>query len=827
MSELIERAKAAVSRSFIESEFGDTDSKWSGNNYQTTSPLRIDHNPGSFSIREDGVYFDRADGGSTGDIIKLLMETKSMTAKQAALYILGESEEYHETARAMSQEEKSPGSEEEEDEGEPEETTEKLRLSWLPIPGGKVPQFGTPPDYLTLFHVHDEAAFYIVRYNAPEHNPDDYKEEFDKAGKKKPPKKIIYPLYWNGSQFEKGFPEELKKHRPLLRFDKDKVVILVEGEKCATEGAKAFPQYSWTCWHGGTSVVKHVDYSDLHGCNVVIWPDNDIPGEVAADYLCGRLDGVHPASLRRIVPPLGKDKGWDVADAILEKWDCLGLIEDSVIIDTTGLHVDAQSIVEPHVSGGRAYTDMGNAERFIDMWGHVLRYNTDKNKWMIWHEGHWKDSDQTAITPMIKRTLRGIALTDNKPEALFWARKSEASRGINSMLTLAKMEPGVPICENDLDRDMYYMNCANGVVDLRTGEFMKAKPEWLCYKKAGTKYNPDARCPIFQKFLTETFSDDDGVINFIQRWLGYSLTADVSAQTFAVFHGIGANGKSTLVETIQRIAGDYVKTAPPDTFIQKLSGGIPNDIAALRGARMVLTTETEANARLAEAKVKSMTGGDRVSARYMRGEFFEFTPTWKITISTNHRPRISGGDYGIWRRVVLVPFNNVVTPEKQDPLLPNKLLSEAEGILAWCIRGAINWYSSSGGRTGLQVPETVYAETQEYREDEDVIGRFIALGCMGPEEVRTKVSKQILRRPGSTCAEVFHSFRYWAEKEGEEGYSRWSQTMFGRAMRERGFMSERTSSDRYYQGIVPKDEFRCIAEGVLARYQQEDNHYGK
>jgi putative DNA primase/helicase len=375
------------------------------------------------------------------------------------------------------------------------------------------------------------------------------------------------------------------------------------------------------------------------------------------------------------------------------------------------------------------------------------------------------------------------------------------------MLQLAQKERGMPVKEDSLDQNAYYFNCPNGVLDLRTGVLMEPKQEWLITKTSTTRYNPDAQCPRFMKFLDETFEGNSGLINFMQRWLGYSLTADTSAQAFAVFYGVGANGKSTLVELIQKIAGDYVKTAPPDTFIQKQNGGIPNDIAALRGSRMVLTTETEANARLAEAKVKSMTGGDRVSARYMRGEFFEFTPTWKITISTNHRPKISGGDYGIWRRVVLVPFNNVVTLDRQDPNLQNKLLEEAEGVLSWLVNGAMAWYSSGQGRMGLQVPEIVYDETQEYREDEDVIGRFLAQACYTPAEISAKMRSGELVKDGTNAIHVFYSFRNWCTKEGEEGYARTTQNMFGRYMRERGYIALRTSNAKHYPGVVPKSEW--------------------
>lgn len=780
LDEVFTRAKQRITRDFIESHFHHPRAEWAGRNYQTVSPLRADSNPGSFSIREDGVYFDRATG-EAGDIIDLLAKANGITLMEAAMEILGES--YEDAKGSLS--------------SVTEEPPAPIKLTWLPIPDGKVPQFKLPPDDITLYHSGGKPAFYIVRYNAG--------PSVDK--------KIIYPLYWTGNMFEKGFPENLKKKRPLFQVDTSRTVIIVEGELKRRLAQEAYPQFSWTCWHGGGPAVKHVDFSSLGGADVIIWPDHDEVGATAADFMGLLLPSICK-SVKRIIPPGGKTKAWDVADAILEDFDVLQLIDQATTIEKDNGRVDEGTLVEPRATSDRPFTDLGNAERFVDMWGHVLRYNIDKNKWLIWSGGRWCDNDQTVVTPMLKRTIRNMAMGDERKEALFWARKSEAAGAINSMMSLARSERGIPVREDNLDQCAYYLNCPNGVVDLRTGELLEPKQEWLITKVTNTKFNPDAECPNFLKFLDETFQEDPGLINFIQRWLGYSLTADVSAQTFAVFYGIGANGKSTLVDTMQKIVGDYCKTAPPETFIQKMSGagGVPNDVAALRGSRMVLTTETEANAKLAEAKVKSMTGGDRVSARYMRGEFFEFTPTWKITISTNHRPRISGGDYGIWRRVVLVPFNNVVQPERQDPFLPNKLLLEAEGILVWAIRGAMSWFNSGCGRVGLQVPAAVYDETQEYREDEDVIGRFLSQACYSVEEVNTMMSHRQLLKGGTPAQQVFYSFRYWCIQEGEEGYAKTNASQFGRYMRERGHMAERTSAARFYPGVVPKKEWHRLSE---------------
>ena len=776
MADMFEKAKGMVSRSFIESRFGTDGARWEGRNFKTCSPLRDDRTPGSFSIREDGVYYDYVTGDS-GDMIDLLSKVSGQSAREVALSMTGGTTTDTESRYTP----------------EPEPEAE-IELSWMPIPNtesGSVrkPKFRMAPDYLTLFHINDIPAFYVARYNGSDSG-----------------KKIIYPIYWTGSVFKKGLPSSIK-NRPLALFDKDKTVVVVEGEKCMERARAAMPAYSWTTWHGGAGAVKKIDLHDLAGCDVVIWPDNDEPGARAADHIMNIL-GNACRSLRRIDVPYGKPKGWDVADAIEEGENVNLILEEAVIVDS-GTPDEVQSVdsigIEPRRAAARPYTDLGNAERFCDIWGHSLRYNLEKNKWLIWMGGRWKDGDQTIVTPMVKHAIRSIAIEDDRKESVFWARKSESSKSIGAMLSLAQKERGVPVHEYDLDRDPFIMNCPNGMVDLRSGKLLEPEQERLCTKVTKCNYVPGTDAPLWRKFLEETFMEDPGLLNFIQRWIGYSLTADTSAQTFAIFYGIGANGKSTLVETVRKVAGDYVRIAPPDTFIQKQAGGVPNDIAALRGARMVLTTETEANARLAESKVKSMTGGEEISARYMRGEFFEFTPTWKIIISTNHKPRISGGDYGIWRRVALVPFDNVVPPDKQDPRLMSKLAEEAEGILAWAVAGARMWFQDGGGRVGLQVPQAVYENTQEYREDEDVIGRFILEGCMKADEIRSGVQNRRLVKSSSSATEVLYSFRAWAEKEGESGLAKISSNAMGRALRERGYNPDRTSSGKRYEGIVPYD----------------------
>jgi putative DNA primase/helicase len=776
--EVFLQARRLISRGYIESTFHAPGAYWTGDNYFTLNPSRGDKTIGSFSIRSDGVWFDHSDG-SHGDIFDLLASMNGTTS-------------FIEASRLVGLDGSTPHKPDEASFSRPKVSERPtLELSWLPIPDDKVPKFQSEPSCLTLYKVGGKPCFYVARFDLV---------EMDSAGVKKQVKQI-YPVFYNGASFVKGLPGITT--RPLLEVEPDKPIVILEGEK-KTEDARACPAlggYAFTCWHGGAAAAKKVDVTSLIGRDVILWPDNDKVGFSAMSDIAEKIKDV-AHSVRLVIIPKNKPKAWDIGDAIEEREDVAnllslapdyGYLKEAIEIDDDD-PVSIAQLEKPRVAAIRNYSDLGNAERFIDMWGNIIRYNKDRGMWLIWHRGRWRSDDQTLITLMYKRTIRTIA-TRSDADAVTWAMSSERAGAISAMLSLARMERGIP---EQLDQEPFIFNCPNGCIDLVKGTLLEPNRDWLCTKSSEVMYKEEAECPRFLTFLQEIFCGNQGVIDFMQRWFGYCMTSDMGAQSFVIFYGSGANGKSTLVELISRIMGAYSKPAAPDTFIQKQAGGVPNDIAALKGARMVLTTETEANARLAESKIKAMTGGDRVSARFMRQDFFEFTPTWKIIISTNHRPKISGGDYGIWRRVILIPFDFV--PPRPDHDLSNRLWEEREGILAWMVKGAKKWADDGGGRGGLRVPEVLLKETQDYREDEDIVGRFISEGCYSETEIRDRRLPLEVR-----AADMYMAFKAWAEKEGEAYYAKITMTVFGRAMRERGQESKRLSSGKYYYGIQPKE----------------------
>jgi putative DNA primase/helicase len=376
---------------------------------------------------------------------------------------------------------------------------------------------------------------------------------------------------------------------------------------------------------------------------------------------------------------------------------------------------------------------------------------------------------------------------------LKWALESESAKRINAMLDLARSEPDIPILPGQMDGDPWLFNCPNGTLDLRTGEVREHRRQDHITKLCPTPYEPEAQCPTWERFLGAVFPTDDGepdadLITFVQRLLGRCLTGDVSEQQLPIFWGSGANGKSTLINAVLDALGpDYAMKANADLLMVSRGERHPTELAGLFGMRLVVASETHQGRRLNEALVKDLTGGEPIRARRMREDFWEFKPTHKVILLTNHRPRVRGTDEGIWRRLRLVPFTTTfwdpTDPAKnaaelpaglrQDKRLGDKLAAEHKGILAWLARGAMDWW-----RDGLTLPEKVRAATTEYREAEDLLAQWIDEACVtGSGAYRCKAS------------ELYVSFREWCERTGEEVVS---QTSFGDGLNERGFERRKT-----------------------------------
>jgi putative DNA primase/helicase len=296
-------------------------------------------------------------------------------------------------------------------------------------------------------------------------------------------------------------------------------------------------------------------------------------------------------------------------------------------------------------------------------------------------------------------------------------------------------------------------------------------------------FDPEAKAPLWETFLDEIMLGDVELIGFLRRAVGYALTGDVSEQVWLFLHGKGSNGKSTFLRVILRLLGEYGMQAAPELLLAKKGEAHPTEIADLAGKRLAVCTEIEQGRALAEVQVKQLTGGDRVKARFMRQDFFEFEPTHKIFLAANHRPIIRGTDYAIWRRIHLVPFNATFKEDQQDKGLLSKLLAELPGILAWAVRGCSEWQIA-----GLQPPAAVVAATRSYREDQDVFADFLADRCvLGPER-------------SCSAESLYQAFVGWCQATGETSFS---QKTFGGLLSDRGFDRAKHGSGRrwYWFGI--------------------------
>lgn len=437
-------------------------------------------------------------------------------------------------------------------------------------------------------------------------------------------------------------------------------------------------------------------------------------------------------------------------------------------------------------------TDMGNAERLIARYGDRLRYCHAMNNWMVWTGKQWKEDKDGQAERLAKDTVRAIyfeageEVEEQERKSLgAHAIKSESKARIRDMLILAQSEPGVPLQRDELDANPWLLNCINGTIDLYTGQLRPHNRADLLTKCLVTPYQPDATCPRWLAFLHTIFAGNTAIITFIQRALGYALTGDTSEQCFFLFYGTGQNGKSTLLEVVQGILEDYAQAAEFKAFLARDNEGIRNDIARMNGKRMVIAKESDKGRRLAEAMIKSLTGGDTITARFLHQEYFDFRPQFKLFLAANHKPEIKGTDLGIWRRVRLVPFTVTIPEAQKDKDLPRKLREEAAGILAWMIQGCLDWQ-----REGLGLPEVVRSATDSYRAEMDVIARFLSESCQSSEGEKV----------GSSA--LLKAYEDWCNDNGE----RYDAKQLRLALQERGYQSKRGTGGRYvWHGIALRE----------------------
>nr|WP_279196650.1 phage/plasmid primase, P4 family [Ralstonia mannitolilytica] len=520
-------------------------------------------------------------------------------------------------------------------------------------------------------------------------------------------------------------------------------VVLVEGEKCA-QALIAIGVVATTAMHGANAPVDKTDWSPLAGKSVLIWPDRDKPGW---DYAAQAAQAVLTAGAKSchiLYPPEEAAEGWDAADAIAEGFDVSSFLTHGPRLQ---MH-DVADAAEPVVSSDESVwgTEDALALAFTRRYHRDWRYVAGWGRWLVWDGHRWRTEDTLAATDLIRSVCRQTAVRADNPKV---ATKLASSGTVSGVERLARADRRHAATTDEWDADPWLLNTPGGVVDLRTGR--KRSHERADRMTKITTATPGGDCPTWWQFIDEVTGGDKELQAYLQRMVGYALTGSTQEHALFFLYGTGANGKSVFVNTLATILGDYATNAPMDTFMETRTDRHPTDMAGLRGARFVAAIETEQGRRWAESKVKNLTGGDKISARFMRQDFFEFFPQFKLFVAGNHKPAIRNIDEAMKRRLHLIPFTITVPPERRDKHLQQKLLAERDGILAWAVQGCLDWQRH--GR--LDPPQRVVEATEEYFEAEDALGRWLDERC-----VREPNAK-------SLTAELFNDWKQWAEAAGE------------------------------------------------------------
>lgn len=431
-------------------------------------------------------------------------------------------------------------------------------------------------------------------------------------------------------------------------------------------------------------------------------------------------------------------------------------------------------------------TDAGNAECMAALYGDVIRYCHTRKKWLIWDGVRWRiDACErtTSLAISMARARQQAAWRDAQTHhQLFqWGRNSESVTRLEAALKLSRGISQFSTTIADYDADPLLAATTNGTLDLSDGSFRESVLADYLTLQLGAPFLLDAKAPRWEKFLQEVFGGDEELIDYIQRAVGYSLTGETKEQNLFLCYGTGANGKSVFLRILGELLGDYSGAASFETFNAETRNEAGYDLAVLKGKRLVTVIESNEDRFLDEAKVKTVTGQDEITCRFLHQNFFTYRPEFKIWMAMNHKPVIRGTDHGIWRRIHLIPFTQSFEG-RADKSLVGKLGSELSGILNWALVGLQKWQANDG----LGMPKAIAEATKEYKRESDSIGQWI-------EERTTKNPIGQLR-----AGEGYKDYQAWALDRGERafGLKAWS-----RSLAERGHVTSRTNKGVHYFGL--------------------------
>jgi putative DNA primase/helicase len=643
------------------------------------------------------------------------------------------------------------------------------------LPNMDVYAWGEPSSYWAYRSSAGELIFYVARYDV-----------IDGAKKKKITPQWTVGSTDGGRTWSWGMGH-YSAPRPLYGLDRladgaGKPVVLCEGEKATDAAQRLLPGYVAMTWAGGSKAAKFTDFAPLGGRDVVLWPDADAlayppdhskAGEImpVAEQIgtscmidiANKITGI-ARSIRLVqVNADPSQPGWDAADVEEARWtpDFIAQwIEERAASWSNFIATDAVQI---------AANEDAIALAFADKFSNILRYCHDQNTWLEWDGNRWRPERKSLAFHYAREIARSSNIKAERGTA-----KASTAGGAERF---ARADPRIATVSSDWDGDPWLLATPDGTVELKTGELRDSRPGDRITKI--TAAGVSGECPVWNQFLEDATRQDGALIDYLQRVSGYCLTGSVKEHALFFFHGDGGNGKGTFLNTLTAIMQDYAKVSSMTTFTASKHEQHATEIAFLHGARMVTAQEVEEGKHWATAKIKSLTGGDPITARVMRGDPFTFLPTFKILIAGNNKPALKTVDEAVRRRFHMIPFTN--KPSVIDKDLDEKLQAEWPGILNWMIEGCLLWQ-----RIGLAPPPIVTESTQEYFEDQNTFHQWVAECCETGQHYEDTVGR------------LFGSWAKWCDRNGE--YPGTSKS-FSQVLSKEGYIPIRSNSARKFRLI--------------------------
>lgn len=587
-------------------------------------------------------------------------------------------------------------------------------------------------------------------------------------------------------------------------------IYVVEGEKDA-DNLEKWGMVATCNFDGASTSDKKPKWRKIYnqyfkGAKVIVFNDNDDPGRAHSDHIASQIFDVAEYVKRPEIPGLQEKE--DISDWIAEGHTKEELLE--IISNTSDYEYDDaadQSLINFN------FSDVGNAERLMAIYGKNIRYSPIRNKWFIWSGKHWEVDNIGKIEGLSRKVVRKLQIEGEsislenldydeqaKKEKLKesikkYILRSESDGKIKAMISQAKTQNALVLKETD--KNVYLLNLKNGTLNLKTGLIEKHDRKEFITKVINIEYDPKAQCQNWTEFINKIFLDNTELINYVQKSIGYSMTGDSNLQCFYILHGKGSNGKGTFIKTIMTLLGDYAGTLNGKSLMEKMGDeGARGDLAALEGTRFVCINELEENKSFDESLMKSMSSGssEPIRVRRMYEEEFNLYPQFKMWLTTNKLPKIKGTDDGIWRRVRKIPFEySFEKADKNVNFFEEKLLPEISGILNWALEGCLKWQQE-----GMELPDSVSSAVEEYKVDSDPVQRFIAEECIVSETVKVGIS------------ELHKAYEDWCHENKEYVLSTIKLT---KKLTEKSFEQSRTGGFRFWKGI-----------GLLSNDRLDDMH---